>query len=190
MHLAHFLTLISYLCLLLTGFAIGIPYGNSLSPQKSEQQLSHHPRYIRPRVLTDGSPTKTITLYTLTHRTTFTWLAAYIPSRIAAESLVKIYHEILYQCSSKGEWFNSAPLERVVLRAKDVYLVFTATDPQVPVPWQLVKEWAEAMEHSIDMNGFIGPYVATFERLVGDRIVDFWVQLGIGTPPALAAAAA
>ncbi|KAL8658467.1 MAG: hypothetical protein Q9202_007554 [Teloschistes flavicans] len=185
MHLPHFFTLTSFL-LLFTISAIAIPYNILPSPpqQRADRQLSHHTRYIHRRVLGDGSPTKTITMNSLTHHTTFTWLAAYVPSSIAANALVKIYHEILYQCSPSGAWFNSPPMPRVVVHVKEAYLIFTSTNPDIPVPWQLIKEWAEAMEYVMDMNGLIGPYVATFERLVGEKVVDFWVQMGIGIPPA------
>ncbi|KAL8777883.1 MAG: hypothetical protein Q9194_002299 [Teloschistes cf. exilis] len=186
MHLPHFLTLASFLLLLFTSSAIAAPY--NVSPfsqqQESDRQLSHRPQYIDRRVLSDGSPTKSFTMNTLTHRTTFTFLAAYVPSNTAANALVRIYHEILYQCSPKGAWFHSPPLPRIVVKIKEAYIIFASANPDVPVPWQLVKEWAEAMEHVMDMNGLIGPYVATFERLVGEKVVDFWVQMGIGAPPA------
>ena len=60
----------------------------------------------------------------------------------------------------------------------------------MPVPWQLVREWAEAMELITDRGGLVGRYTARFERLVGERVVDFWVQLAEGRPPSLAATAA
>ncbi|KAL9578508.1 MAG: hypothetical protein Q9212_005674 [Teloschistes hypoglaucus] len=185
MHLPHFFTVASFL-LLFTSPVLAIPYNVSPFPQQQEadRQLSHRPRDIDRRVIGDGSPTKSFTMDTLTHRTTFTYLAAYVPSNAAANALVRIYHEILYQCSPKGAWFHSPPLPRIVVRIKDAYLIFASANPDVPVPWQLVKEWAEAMEHVMDLNGLIGPYVATFERLVGEKVVDFWVQMGIGAPPA------
>ncbi|KAL8626592.1 hypothetical protein Q9189_007714 [Teloschistes chrysophthalmus] len=186
MQLQHFFTLTSFLLLLFTSSTIAAPYNASPfpQPQESDRQISHHARYIDRRVISDGSPTKSFTMNTLTHKTTFTFLAAYVPSNAAANALVRIYHEILYQCSPKGAWFHSPPLPRIVVRIKDAYVIFASANPDVPVPWQLVKEWAEAMEHVMDLNGLIGPYVATFERLVGEKMVDFWVQMGIGTPPA------
>ncbi|KAL8702734.1 MAG: hypothetical protein Q9201_004087 [Fulgogasparrea decipioides] len=131
-----------------------------------------------------------MTFNSLNYRTKFTWWNAWVPMQIAVRTLNNIYFEILFNLSPHGDWFNIPPMKRVMVKANDLCLIFTTTDPKVPVPWQLVREWAEAMERLTDMGGLIGSYVASFERRVGENVIDFWVYLGIGTPPALAATAA
>lgn len=71
-----------------------------------------------------------------------------------------------------------------------MYLLFVAADPSMTVPWALVKEWARIMERMIDLGGFVGFYTASFQRLVGEHIVDYWVTTGVGSPELMAAAAA
>ena len=46
------------------------------------------------------------------------------------------------------------------------------------------------MEMGLDMGGFCGTYIASFGKLGNHGLVDVWITMGVGNPPALAAAAA
>ncbi|KAL8791508.1 MAG: hypothetical protein Q9213_000125 [Squamulea squamosa] len=144
---------------------------------------------IKPRHLW-GNSIATITFNSLHYRTRFSTFHALIPIKVAAAALKSIYFDVYFNLTPHGKWYKQPPRSRVLLEAGEMYLLFVASDPSVPVPWELVKIWAEVMENFIDMGGFVGFYSASFERLVGDKVVDFWVHTGVGSPIALAAAAA
>ncbi|KAL8708733.1 MAG: hypothetical protein Q9220_006459 [cf. Caloplaca sp. 1 TL-2023] len=202
MHILHHLTTIAYLLYLISSVHAAPSTPNShaspLSPPPwlpLSLQHSNPPsrprsrRRIHPR-FTDPIGVKTVTFNSLTHKTIFTYCASVIPMHIAARSVANIYFEIFFNLSPHGAWYNIPPMSRVLIQSRDVYLVFTAASPDVPVPWALVRDWAQAMEHMTDMGWVLGQYTASFERLVGDKLVDFWVTLNAGTPLSLAAAAA
>ncbi|KAL8834764.1 MAG: hypothetical protein Q9170_003613 [Blastenia crenularia] len=126
-----------------------------------------------------------------THRTKLTQLIAFYPvSSAIVRTVYSIYFEIFFNLTPQGQWYNVPAMSRVLLRNNDIYLEFSSTNPQVPVPWQLVKEWAEAMELGLDRGGFCGTYTASIARLTANGLADFWIQMGIGDPIPLAAAAA
>ncbi|KAL8734542.1 MAG: hypothetical protein Q9166_001442 [cf. Caloplaca sp. 2 TL-2023] len=203
MNLSYLLTLVSYLLFLFTPL-LAIPLtdaspGHVAVPASNDAPFStiHLPTHasktksgsrLKPRVYV--GPSTTITFNSLTHQTRFTMFTAILPIRIAARYLNDIYFEIHFNLSPHGPWYGAPPMSRIIIQAKSIYLLFTATDPNLPVPWQLVKEWTLAMERLVDIGGFVGFYSASFQRLVGDKVIDYWVQTGIGTPNALGAAAA
>lgn len=185
MHFSILLLLLSSL-LFSASPLLAIPLTTSSQSSVLSSLQSRHEKH-HPRVY----PAGTITFNSITHRTRFTMLTAFYPlTSSIVRTVNNIYFEIMFNLSAHGKWTNVAPMSRVLLQSADVYLIFLSEKPNVPVPWELIKEWAEAMDNITTMGGFVGTYTATFERLVGDRVVDFWIHMGIGSPPALAAAAA
>ncbi|KAL8771281.1 MAG: hypothetical protein Q9209_003186 [Squamulea sp. 1 TL-2023] len=152
--------------------------------------LEHGPKQaIKPRYLW-GSAIATITFNSLHYRTRFSAFYNLVPRKIAAAALKSIYFDIHFNLTPHGKWYKQPPSSRVLIEAGEMYLLFVASDPHVPVPWELVKQWAVVMENFMDLGGFVGFYSASFERLVGDQMVDFWVQTGVGSPVPLVAVAA
>ncbi|KAL8670571.1 MAG: hypothetical protein Q9168_004899 [Polycauliona sp. 1 TL-2023] len=113
-----------------------------------------------------------------------------LPIKAAALALDAIYFDIHFNLSPHGQWYHRPPQSRVLLRAGDMYLLFTATDPFKTVPWALIKQWVVIMERFSDLGGFVGFYIASFRRLVDEDIIDYMVETGIGNPVLLAAPAA
>ncbi|KAL8646682.1 MAG: hypothetical protein Q9210_005995 [Variospora velana] len=121
----------------------------------------------------------------------FVQLYAFYPvTKTMIRAIGSLYFGIFFNLSPHGPWANIPPMSHVVLHAGGLYLEFLSPDPRVPVPWSFVKDWAEALDMNLNMGGFIGEYIASFERLTGDQVIDYWVRLGTAPPPLLAAAAA
>ena len=131
-----------------------------------------------------------IFFHALNYRTYFSSLNALIPISVAAPALERIYFNIHFNLTPHGAWHEKAPMSRILLRAGSMYIYFVAVDPFVPVPWELVRQWALVMEHLTDQGWFVGFYHANIERLVGERVVDFMVVAGIGDPTGSLAAGA
>ncbi|KAI4091667.1 MAG: hypothetical protein LQ339_008079 [Xanthoria mediterranea] len=120
----------------------------------------------------------------------FTGFTQALPIKTAALALEAIYFDIQYSLTPYGRWYNLPPQSRVFLKIGEMYLLFEAADSTRVVPWGLVREWARVMKRLIALGGFVGFYTASFRRLVGEDVIDYWVMAGIGNPDPRAAAAA
>ncbi|KAL8887378.1 MAG: hypothetical protein Q9215_005040 [Flavoplaca cf. flavocitrina] len=132
----------------------------------------------------------TVQVGAVAYRTRFTAFIHIIPIRTAILALETIYFNIHFNLSPFGKWHNLPPRPRILLKIGAMYLLFIAADPFKPVPWDLINEWARVMENMIALGGFAGFYTASFQRLVGEHVVEYWVQAGVGNPAPIAAAAA
>ncbi|KAI4244658.1 MAG: hypothetical protein L6R40_002862 [Gallowayella cf. fulva] len=161
----------------------------SLSPLPDPALSTPHQQLV-PRFTYPNS--RTITFNTQSFHTRFTVFTGVFPIRIAYPALLSLYFQIQYNLSRHGEWYKAAPMNRLLIQGKDMYLLFRATDPQATVPWDLVKAWTEAVMAYMDLGGVVGFYTASFQRLGegNEGKVDFWVETRIGSPVPLAAAAA
>ncbi|KAL8680597.1 MAG: hypothetical protein Q9186_003239 [Xanthomendoza sp. 1 TL-2023] len=158
-----------------------------LSPPESAQSESQ--LQLKPRFLDANA--QTITFSSSTYLTRITAFTPLLPRQIALPALTAIYLQIQYNLSRHGKWYNAPRMKRIVIQAKEMYIVFTATQVGTTVPWELVRHWVEAISAFMDRpGGFIGFYVASFESLGTEREVSYWVQTGIQAPVALTAAAA
>ncbi|KAL8800713.1 MAG: hypothetical protein Q9182_004985 [Xanthomendoza sp. 2 TL-2023] len=154
------------------------------SAAQSEPRLRLKPRNWIPKG-------QTITFSSQTFLTRMTNFTPILPRQIALSALTALYFRIQFNLSHHGEWYNAAPMERIVIEAKDVYLTFAATEPGATVPWDLVRHWVEAVTAYMDRpGGFVGFYVASFEYLGADKGVSFWVETGLRIPAGEAATAA
>ncbi|KAI4118848.1 MAG: hypothetical protein LQ345_001182 [Seirophora villosa] len=194
MHVVNLLTVLA--CLLFIASPINaVPLTISSQPASPRALPYHLHQQRRPR----NTPNQGVFHFNyallrqgaFTHHATFVQLQAFYPVTSAIiRAIGSIYFEIFFNLSPLGSWANIPPMNRVVIHVADIYLEFLSPNPQVPVPWSLVKHWAEMMDLYLNMGGFVGSYVASFERIVGDEIIDFWVSMHYGPPPPLAAAAA
>ena len=132
----------------------------------------------------------TVQVGAIAYRTRFTAFTQILPIKTAILALEAIYFDIHFNLSSFGKWYNLPPKPRILLKTGAMYLLFTAADPFNPVPWDLVNEWARVMENMIALGGFAGFYTVNFQRLVGEHVVEYFVEAGIGDPAPLAAGAA
>lgn len=186
MHLSNLLALLCYL-LFLAAPLFALPLTISSQPTSPPTIQARHQRHTARALISTG---RVITLNSLTHHTKLVELYAFYPSPTLIRIFTNIYFQILFNLSTQGPWFNVPPMSRVLIKSANVYLEFLSTDPDVPVPWQLVKEWAEALDFTMSRGGFLGFYTASFERLTGNRVVDYWIHLGAGEPFPSAATAA
>ncbi|KAI4126622.1 MAG: hypothetical protein LQ338_003644 [Usnochroma carphineum] len=181
------LTVLSYL-LFLASHLLAVPLSISSHPavpQSLEAQQQHH--RLRPRV----NPAYQLTWTSNTHRAIFSMLMEFYPlNTLIVRAINNIYFEIIFNLSNHGPWYNIPPMSRVLVKSASIYLLFMSTDPNSAVPWSVVRDWAESMDYMTLRGGFLGTYVASFSRLVDDEVVEWWVHMGIGSPPELAAAAA
>ncbi|KAI4175942.1 MAG: hypothetical protein LQ346_007971 [Caloplaca aetnensis] len=187
MHFSKLFTLLSYLIFLAAPvFATPLAVSSLLASSPTVQ--TPHPQH-RARVLVP--PGRVVTVNSLTHNIKVAQLFAFYPLTSAlVRTFNSLYLGIMVNLSPQGPWFNIPPMSRVILQARDVYLEFVSEDPSVPVPWYLVRGWAQAMDDAMARGGFVGFYVASFERLAPDNLLKFWIHMGVGEPPGLAAAGA
>ncbi|KAL8802871.1 MAG: hypothetical protein Q9223_006467 [Gallowayella weberi] len=165
---------------------------STTGPSRSDSALSESRPQLNPRYLLPSGQTITFSSGTfLTRMTNFTPL---VPRQIALSALTALYFQVLFNLSHHGQWYKAPPMERVVIEAKDIYITFAATEPGAAVPWELVRQWVEAVSSYMDRpGGFVGFYIASFEYLGADKGVSFWVETGIRSvvgQAAMAAAAA
>lgn len=104
-------------------------------------------------------------------------------------TLYSLYFEVSFNLSPYGPWYKVPEMSKVLLKRNGIYLLFVSTNPAVPVPWALVRKWAESMESVLDRGGFCGTYTGSMARHA-DGLVEFYIRLGFGEPFPLAAAAA
>lgn len=190
MHFSHSLTLfVSYLLFIVSPL-LAIPL--TISAQATSPHRFPRARIseLRPRYFPLLRDHSTITADSTTHRTTFTTLLSFYPvTPTIVRTLYNLYFEIAFNLSPDGDWFNVPEMSRILLKQNGIYLLFTSSDPALPVPWALVKKWAESMELVLNRGGFCGTYMGTMERLT-DGFIEYYIRLGFGDPLALAAAAA
>ncbi|KAL9601886.1 MAG: hypothetical protein Q9219_002239 [cf. Caloplaca sp. 3 TL-2023] len=186
----NFLALISYLLCTITPLH-AMPYATSsdnsqpVVPSQSEQQARHH-HFLLPR-----TPPGTITASTLTHRTRLTQLLTFYPlTATIFSTLHLLYFQIHFNLSKHGKWYRLPPVSRVLIRQKELYILFYSSDPRVTLPWSFLRDWAEAMEMALEKGGFCGTYLASVQRIDGVTEADIWIRMGIGEPADLADAAA
>ncbi|KAI4274066.1 MAG: hypothetical protein L6R38_006185 [Xanthoria sp. 2 TBL-2021] len=205
MNCSYLLTLITYL-LFVSKPLLAVPFrdaSSEVAPKstsaltlRSTTQLpppTSGPFHPSPRLKSRANMRTVATIVhfdSLAYGLRFSTYTQALPIKTAALALEAIYFDINFSLTPYGRWYNFPPQSRVLLRAGDMYLLFVAADPSMTVPWALVKEWARIMERMIDFGGFVGFYTASFQRLVGDYIIDYWVTTGIGSPELIAAAAA
>ncbi|KAL8897553.1 MAG: hypothetical protein Q9207_007164 [Kuettlingeria erythrocarpa] len=188
MHFSNLFTLLSYLVFLAAPISAS-PFAVLSLPASSPPTMhTPHPQH-RARVLMPQG--KVVTLNSLHHNIRVVQLYALYPvTSTLLRTFNSLYLGIMINLSPHGPWFNIPPMSRVLLQVRDVYLEFLSEDSNVPIPWHLVRGWASAMDDAMARGGLIGFYVASFERLNADHVLKFWIHMGVGEPPALAAAAA
>ncbi|KAL9028352.1 MAG: hypothetical protein Q9196_003270 [Gyalolechia fulgens] len=191
MHFSSSLALIISYLLCIASAILAIPLTITPEAASPSQALRARQPEVRPRYFPLDRNHGTVVADSATHRTRFTMLTAFYPATsVIVRTMYSMYFEILFNLSPQGDWYHMPAKSKILLKQKDLYLLFFSEDPLVPVPWILVKEWVEAMELTLDRGGFVGTYIASIARHGADGFADFWVQLGIGDPPLLTAAAA
>ncbi|KAI4231181.1 MAG: hypothetical protein LQ349_005778 [Xanthoria aureola] len=205
MNCSYLLTLITYL-LFVSKLVLAIPFKDVASevatPSPSAltlRQTTHRPPpssrrfHPSPRLESRANMQTVATIIhfdALAYGLIFTGFTQTLPIKTAALALEAIYFDIQYSLTPYGRWYNLPPQSRVFLKIGEMYLLFEAADSTRVVPWGLVREWARVMKRLIALGGFVGFYTATFRRLVGEDVIDYWVMAGIGNPDPRAAAAA
>ncbi|KAL9016310.1 MAG: hypothetical protein Q9185_006352 [Variospora sp. 1 TL-2023] len=189
MHVVNPLIVLMYL-FFITSPLYAVPLMISSQPASLRSlRTQHHQQQYRPRAFTP--PHAVIHFNTLTHHTRFVQLYAFYPvTKAIIRALGSLYFEVFFNLSPHGPWANIPPMSHVVLHAGGLYLEFLSSDPRLPVPWSVVRDWAEALDMDLNMGGFIGEYIASFKRLTGDGDIEYWIRLGTAPPPPLAAAGA
>ncbi len=187
MHFSNLFTLLSYLVFLAAPIS-ATPFVVSSLSASFPTMHTPHPRH-RTRVLT--SQGGVVTVNSLHHNIKVVQLYAFYPlTSTLVRTFNSLYLGIMVNLSPHGEWFNVPPMSRVLLQVGDVYLQFLSEHLNVPIPWHLVRGWASAMDDAMARGGLVGFYVATFERFNTDDALTFYIQMGVGEPPLLAAPAA
>ncbi|KAL8995169.1 MAG: hypothetical protein Q9169_005054 [Polycauliona sp. 2 TL-2023] len=95
-------------------------------------RLSYRSQRLKPRNF--RTVTTVIHFDSLTYGLRFSAFTQCLPIKAAVLALDAIYFDIHYNLTPYGKWYNLAPMSRILLRAGEWYLMFTASDPSMTVP--------------------------------------------------------